>query len=178
MKRLFSPVRSFVLGVFLACAAVAQAHFEGRVIGIVDGDTIDVLADRTLTPVRVRLAEIDAPEKRQAYGQRAKQALAELVFERDVWVMEQGQDRYGRILGHVYTGTRSTSALLNGRGPTSVNRGMVEAGMAWAYRPFLKDDALVSAEAQARARKRGLWADSQTPVPPWQWRADVRRTMN
>lgn len=178
MKRFALSVRRFFLGVFsMACAVAAQAHFEGRVIGVIDGDTIDVLADRTRIPVRVRLAEIDAPEKKQAYGQRAKQALSDLVFERDVWVMEQGRDRYGRVLGRVYVGTPSTSSLLNGRGPASVNSGLVEAGMAWAYRPYLKDNGLVATEARARAGHRGLWADTQVPVPPWQWRADVRRPL-
>ena len=97
-------------------------------VAILDGDTIDVLVDRQ--PIRVRLAQIDAPEKRQAFGTRARQTLAGLVFRQSVTVEEAGRDRYGRVIGAVYVSG------------VSVNAQMVELGMAWVYRRYAKDSAL------------------------------------
>jgi endonuclease YncB( thermonuclease family) len=140
--------------VVLSCAA--RADFSGQVVGVLDGDTIDVLVNQT--PVRVRLAEIDAPEKKQPFGTRSRQALSEYVFRQVVTIRENGKDRYGRTIGTV---------LVDGR---SVNRAMVGAGMAWAYRAYLVDRSLLDVEADARHSKRGLWADG-SPVAPWEWRA-------
>ncbi len=89
--------RVWCLAALLAFAGLAHADLVGPVVAIQDGDTIDVLVNRQ--PVRVRLAQIDAPEKRQAFGTRSRQALAELVFRQSVRVAETGRDRYGRVLG-------------------------------------------------------------------------------
>ena len=137
-------------------AAAAHADLTGQVVRILDGDTLEVLVD--LRPTRVRLAEIDAPEKRQPFGTRSRQALADLVFRKTVTVKEAGQDRYGRTIGTV---------LVDGQ---SANRAMVQAGMAWAYRAYLVDTSLLKVEAQAREARTGLWADP-APVAPWEWRA-------
>ena len=141
-------------------AATAHADFTGKVVGVVDGDTLDVLVDKR--PVRVRLAEIDAPEKRQAFGTRARQMLSELAFGKIATVRDHGTDWRGtRTIGHV---------LVDGR---DVGRGMVAAGMAWTYPQYVKDPSLYDVEAQARAEGRGLWADA-SPTPPWRWRAEQR----
>ena len=124
-----------------------------------DGDTIDVLVNRQ--PVRVRLAQIDAPEKRQAFGTRSRQALAALVFRKTVTVAEAGRDRYGRVIGTVH---------LAG---VDVNAQMVREGMAWVYRQYAKDRTLYELERQAKASKRGLWADPE-PVAPWDYRRSKR----
>ena len=139
------------------CIAAGQAHadFAGRVVGVLDGDTVDVLVDRT--PIRTRLAEIDAPEKAQAFGTRSRQALAAAVFQKSVYVRSASVDRYGRAIG---------TLLVDGR---SVNRMMVEQGMAWVYRQYATDRSLFALEDEARASRRGLWADP-SPVPPWQFR--------
>ena len=89
--------RVWCLAALLAFAGLAHADLVGPVVAIQDGDTIDVLVNRQ--PVRVRLAQIDAPERRQAFGTRSRQALAELVFRQSVRVAETGRDRYGRVLG-------------------------------------------------------------------------------
>lgn len=133
----------------------AYADIAGRVVGIIDGDTLDVLVDKR--PVRVRLAQIDAPEKRQAFGTRARQALSSLTFRQDVTVTEAGPDRYGRTVGTVYVGA------------VNVNNELVRQGMAWAYRRYVTDPAVIQIEAEARREKRGLWADP-SPVPPWEFR--------
>lgn len=137
----------------------AHADFAGEVIGVLDGDTVDVLVDRK--PVRVRLENIDAPEKRQAFGTVAKQTLAAAVFRRRVVVKEAGVDFHGRTVGTI---------MLDGR---NINAMMVEEGAAWVYRQYLHDRALLGVEAAARSAHRGLWADPR-PVPPWEWRRENR----
>ncbi|WP_076999122.1 thermonuclease family protein [Variovorax sp. KK3] len=159
MKRYAAHVRALVAAALAAVSLVANADFSGKVVGVLDGDTIDVLVD--LQPRRVRLAEIDAPEKRQPFGTRARQALSGYVFGQTVRVLDDGTDRYGRTIGTV---------VVDGR---SVNRAMVGAGMAWAYRRYLVDQRLIALEAQARKGRRGLWADPG-PVAPWDWRAQAR----
>lgn len=144
----------------LLVAGIAHADFSGVVVGVLDGDTVDVLVSQK--PVRVRLAEIDAPEKAQAFGTRSRQTLAAIVFKQAVDVRTAGVDRYGRTIG---------TLLVNGR---SVNRMMVAQGMAWVYPQYLVDRSLLDVEAAARASKAGLWADPHA-VAPWAWRAAKRR---
>lgn len=139
----------------LSFGTVARADFTGPVIAILDGDTIDVLVDRQ--PVRVRFAQIDAPEKRQAFGTRSRQALSELVFRQSVTVHDMGRDRYGRVLGTVYL------SQLN------VNAEMIRQGMAWVYKQYAVERSLFKLEEEARAAHRGLWVDP-APVPPWEFR--------
>lgn len=155
-----APLMRAAIGAAMALSALsAHADFTGKVIRILDGDTLEVLVDRK--PMRVRLAQIDAPEKSQPFGTRSRQRLAELAFGREVIVREHGQDRYGRHLGTVVTDGQD------------VNRAMVEAGMAWAYRQYLNDRTLLTTEAAARRSGRGLWADPE-PVAPWLWRSRRR----
>jgi endonuclease YncB( thermonuclease family) len=91
----------------------------------------------------------------------ARQTLAGLVFRQSVTVEEAGRDRYGRVIGTVYVSGGS------------VNAQMVELGMAWVYRRYAKDSVLFELERQARADKRGLWADTD-PVAPWEYRHNKR----
>lgn len=157
--RLAALMRAAIGAALTMSAIAAHADFTGKVIRILDGDTLEVLVDRK--PVRVRPAQIDAPEKTQPFGTKSRQELADLTFGREVVVREQGEDRYGRHLGTV---------LASGQ---DVNRAMVAAGMAWAYRQYLKDTSLLTTEAAARSSGRGLWADP-APEAPWAWRARRR----
>lgn len=152
-------LKRFAALALLVVAGLARADFSGEVVGVLDGDTVDVLVANK--PIRVRLANIDAPEKAQAFGARARQALADLVFRRVVHVQERGADRYGRTIGDISADGRS------------INRTMIALGLAWAYRQYLTDSALLDVEATARAGRVGLWADPQ-PVPPWEWRRAKR----
>ena len=112
--------------------------------------------------VKVRLGEIDTPESRQPYGQRAKQALSDLAFNQQARVVVQDTDRYGRTVGRVYVGS------------LDVNAEMIRQGAAWAYRQYLKDQSLLVLEAQAKAAKRGLWALPEAQrCPPWDWRKNA-----
>lgn len=165
--------RSFVsalllIGAQLLTAASLQAGtLEGRVIGIIDGDTITVL-DSSNRQYKIRFAGIDAPEKNQPYGQIAKEHLSELFFNRQVIVETEKEDRYRRPVGKV---------LFEGR---DTNLAMVVAGYAWHYKKYQAeqspDDRLLydSAEREARAARRGLWEDPD-PIPPSEWRAGNKK---
>jgi endonuclease YncB( thermonuclease family) len=116
-----------------------------------------------LRQTKVRLAEIDTPESRQPYGNRAKQALSALVFGKEVRVVVVDTDRYGRTVGRVYA-----DAL-------DVNAAMVRQGAAWVYRKYSRDPSLLLLEQEARSARRGLWALPETErTPPWEWRAAAR----
>jgi endonuclease YncB( thermonuclease family) len=136
--------------------------FLGKVVGVADGDTITVLHDRR--PETIRLNGIDAPEKGQAFGNRAKQFTSELAFGEVVHVLVRDQDRYGRTVADV--------RLSDGRG---LNHEVVRAGYAWWFRRYSTDQSLGAAEAEARAARRGLWADPQ-PIAPWDWRQAQRQS--
>lgn len=150
-----NALRALLATALLAVSSAVWADLSGPVVAILDGDTIDVLVDSR--PVRIRLAQIDAPEKKQAFGTRSRQALSAMVFRQVVTVAEAGPDRYGRTLGTVF------AAGVN------VNAAMVDQGMAWAYRQYVTDRSLIQLEAQARAARRGLWVDP-APVEPWLFR--------
>ncbi|MBS0156569.1 MAG: thermonuclease family protein [Nitrospira sp.] len=140
----------------LPSSALAQ-DFTGHVVGVMDGDTIEVL--RNKKAVRVRLQGIDCPEKSQAFGNRAKLATSDLVFAKNVTIESHGQDKYKRTLGTVF--------LSDG---THVNRELVAEGWCWWYQKYAPEDVILAAlEVAARLAHKGLWADPH-PVPPWEWR--------
>lgn len=147
--------RALLACALLAVSSAAWADFTGPVVAVLDGDTIDVLVNNR--PVRIRFAQIDAPERKQAFGTRSRQALAAMVARQVVTVAEDGPDRYGRTLGTVF---------VDG---VNVNAAMVQQGMAWAYRQYVTDRSLIQLEAEARAARRGLWVDP-APVEPWLFR--------
>ena len=148
-------IRLLLAAALLAVNSVAWADLSGPVIAILDGDTVDILVNSR--PVRIRLAQIDAPEKKQAFGTRSRQALSDMVFRHVVTVAESGPDRYGRTVGTVFVAG------------TNVNAAMVNQGMAWAYRQYVTDRSIIQLEEQARAARRGLWVDP-APVEPWLFR--------
>lgn len=139
----------------LAFSFSVYADITGRVISIADGDTLTVLVDRQ--QVKVRLVEIDAPEKAQAFGNRSKQSLSDMCFDKEAQIQDKGKDRYGRTLGRVFCGGMDANAEQVGQ------------GMAWVYDKYVTDHSLYRLQDEARAAKRGLWVDS-APVPPWEWR--------
>jgi micrococcal nuclease len=141
--------------------AVAFADFSGRVVGVTDGDTIKVLHNGRAE--KIRLYGIDAPEKGQPFGNKAKQFTSSMVFGKTVTVQTHGRDKYGRTLGDVVLPEGGT-----------LNRELVKAGLAWWYRKYAPhDETLRGLEDEARAARRGLWADPE-PVPPWAWRKGQR----
>lgn len=112
--------------------------------------------------VKVRLGEIDTPERKQPYGTRARQTLSDLAYNQQARVVVQDTDRYGRTVGRVYVGS------------LDVNAEMIRQGAAWVYRQYLKDQSLLKLEADAKAVKRGLWGLPETQrCPPWDWRKNT-----
>ncbi len=128
-----------------------------RVVGVYDGDTVTCL-DENNQQQKIRLAEMDAPEMGQDFGQVARDALADLVFGKTVEVRDEGKDRYGRWIAHLSVGG------------VDVNRQMIATGNAWHYAAYSKDASLAAAQEEAKARRLGLWAQPN-PMPPWQFRA-------
>ena len=149
------------LALFAAPLAASAEALTGKVVKVADGDTITVLVNDE--QVKVRLAEIDAPERSQPWGKRAKQALTAKVAGHVVQVETKFNDRYGRRVGHV---------VYSGR---DINRELVREGHAWVYRHWLRDETLLDDEAHARAERAGLWRLPEAErVPPWEWRAAHR----
>lgn len=135
---------------------VLASTLEGKVVGVSDGDTLTVLlADKR--QAKIRLAQIDAPEKKQDFGQAAKQSLSDMAFGKQVVVEYKDEDRYGRVVGKV---------LVNG---LDVNLEQVKKGMAWVYRQYASDQAYYSAEEVARNQSIGIWSQP-SPIPPWEFR--------
>lgn len=154
----------YLVGILLlALSTIGLAEIiDGKVVGVLDGDTIDVL-DAAHVKHRIRLAGIDAPEKRQAYGEKSKESLSDMVFGEQVQVAAHKRDRYGRWVGKV---------LVNGQ---DANLQQLSLGMAWFYRQYelelSPDDRgkYAAAELSARQNGLGLWAD-KNPVSPWDFR--------
>jgi endonuclease YncB( thermonuclease family) len=130
----------------------------GKVVSIADGDTLTVL-DEHDSQHRIRLFGIDAPEKGQAFGNRAKENLSNKVFGKTVRVEVVDVDRYGRQVGRIYLGGRF------------INLEQARDGYAWRYPEFDRRHEFDAAEAEAREHRRGLWAD-RDPIPPWEYRRD------
>ncbi|MDH5534879.1 MAG: thermonuclease family protein [Betaproteobacteria bacterium] len=159
------------LALCLAATLTAAAELRGTVVGVADGDTVTVL-DRARTQHKVRLAGVDAPERRQAFGERARQHLATLVFGKDVVVVWQKRDRYGRIVGQVLAPDCSCHACAK-----SLDAGLalVGAGLAWHYKQYENEQdpedrqRYADAEEAARRSHVGLWRDT-SPIAPWIFR--------
>ena len=154
-KKLF-----FILCIFLTHNVFAE-NLTGKVVSITDGDTATVLTNNKQT--KVRLAEIDTPEKNQPYGQKAKKALSDFIFNKSVEVEVITIDRYGRTVGKIFLDNRN------------INREMVRAGHAWVYTQYAKDKTLFVLEKEARENQLGLWAlPKEQRIAPWQWRRGKR----
>lgn len=135
--------------------SVLAAAFFAIVIGISDGDTLTVLHKHE--SVKIRLAEIDAPEKAQPFGTKSKQALSDLCFDKLAEVIPQTKDRYGRTVARVKCDGHDASEQ------------QVRSGMAWVFDRYVTDRSLYQLQDEARNNGIGLWVDTN-PIPPWEWR--------
>jgi endonuclease YncB( thermonuclease family) len=142
---------------FLAHAA----NFRGKVVGVIDGDTIKVMHEGK--EVKILLAGIDCPEKKQPFGKKAKEYTHGLSFGQVVTVKEKTTNQNGRIVADVILPEK-----------INLNQQLVWAGLAWWYRKQAPEDSkLAEMETKAKKAKRGLWTD-ETPIPPWEWRKNNR----
>ena len=130
-----------------------------KVIDVSDGDTFVCFTDEN-EQIKVRLAEIDAPEMGQPFGSNAKQSLHEVISSEMVKLDVQYTDSYGRTVARV---TRMDGV--------DVNAQQLRIGAAWAYPKHLKDKSLLVLEAEAKNNQLGLWAlPTSDQIPPWEWR--------
>jgi endonuclease YncB( thermonuclease family) len=130
-------------------------EFTAKVIAVLDGDT--VLIRRNGSLMKIRLAEIDAPEKAQAFGSASRDSLAGMVLHWQVRITPLAIDKYERTVAQL---------KLNG---LNVNKEMVRRGMAWEYSNYHSDRRYIALQQEARQAGRGLWAQHD-PTPPWEWR--------
>lgn len=149
-------LRTTLWGLLLIAVPSWAETLHGKVVGVADGDTLTILSPDHIQ-TRIRLFGIDAPEKSQAFGQKSKASLSDLVFGQEVDVTVETLDRYGRTVGTV-----------SHKG-ADVNLEQVRRGMAWVYRKYSRDPKYLAAESEARTSHRGLWID-EDPRPPWVYR--------
>ena len=146
--------------IMMLALSLQAAEFEAEVIGVMDGDTIKVLTSDK-QEIKIRFEHIDAPEKKQPFGQVCKSMLSDMIFGKTVYIRSQKRpDRYGRMIAEVFMCEASKD---------SVNLALVRQGCAWHYKAFSKDSTYAEAERIARESRAGLWKD-ESPVEPWIWR--------
>jgi endonuclease YncB( thermonuclease family) len=146
----------------LPVVGLGQA-LEGARARALDGDSFEVRVNG-IKQGEFRLKNIDAPELTQAYGPEAKAALAAIIETQAIRIVPQGVDQFGRTLAEVYVGQEL------------VNKELVKAGNAWAFRPLLQDQSYLPLQSAAQAARLGLWA-GQSPLPPWEYR-DIARGLS
>ena len=137
-------------------AEAKNASADYRVVGVSDGDTLTALSAEH-ERLKCRLYGIDAPEKKQAFGQASKLSLSQLSYGRTAAISIVGRDRYGRAICKIAVAG------------VDVNKEQIARGMAWMYRRYASDRTYSDAEVKAKSRRVGIWRDTQ-PVPPWDFR--------
>jgi endonuclease YncB( thermonuclease family) len=155
----FQGIRLSILLFLIVPCAFAQT-FVGKVVKVQDGDTLTVLVNKA--QIRVRLVDIDAPERKQPFYKRSGQSLAQICAGKVAEVVSNSKDRYNRPLGRV---------LCVG---VDANSEQVRRGMAWVFVRYApKGSPLYALEREVRGAKRGLWREPGA-VAPWEWRASRR----
>ncbi|MFY9085391.1 thermonuclease family protein [Aliarcobacter cryaerophilus] len=145
-----------VLFILIFCSYANSLELIGKVVKVTDGDTVTILsADKTQH--KIRLNDIDAPEKKQAFGNKSKDNLAKYIAGKTVTVKYQKKDKYKRILGTIYYNNRD------------INLQQVKDGYAWVYKKYSNNQNYYKAEKLAKDKRIGLWAD-KNPLEPWEFR--------
>ncbi len=147
-----------LIGIGLSQPVHAQQFLQCKVVNVADGDTITCLENRT--PHKIRLDGIDAPERKQAFGRKARQILSARIIHKHLRIRLYNKDRYGRFIGTLYDQHQD------------INAWMIEQGYAWAYRKYLKkhNKHYLSLEKKARQAQRGLWIDAKRAIYPSDFR--------
>lgn len=130
--------------------------FFAKVIGVKDGDTIEVLFNKV--PIIIRLEHIDCPEKKQPYGKKAKQFVSNLVFGKTVNVLSKGKkDRWGRLIAVIKIKE------------TNLNKELVKNGLAMHFKKYSKNQSYDLIEQKAKRNKMGMWSNPNV-IAPWIFR--------
>lgn len=148
--------RLFILLLFIFPTFAYE--ITGKVVKVTDGDTVHILDDKN-EKHKIRLADIDSPERKQPFGKQSKQMLSRLIFGKIVVADCTKKDRYKRDICTII------------KGNVNINATMVASGGAWVYRKYYKGSEYYDYENQAKSAGRGLWKTSEyQAVPPWEWR--------
>ena len=145
-----------VLFILILCSYANSLELIGKVVKVSDGDTVTILTEDK-TQHKIRLNDIDAPEKKQAFGNKSKDNLANYIAGKTVTVEYTKTDRYKRVLGTIYYNN------------TDINLQQVKDGYAWVYKQYSNKQNYIKAEREARSSKKGLWRDNN-PAEPWEYR--------
>ncbi|WP_323787904.1 thermonuclease family protein [Psychroserpens sp.] len=162
MKKIALIFLFLILGSFFDDSnSIQKEIINGKVVAITDGDTFKLLKkDSTL--IKVRVANIDCPERKQPFSKRAKQFTSDAIFNRSVQVEVLKKDRYGRFIANVYYDDKK-----------NLSKELVKAGFAWHFVKYSTDISLQVIEDKARRNKRGLWQDPNA-IAPWEWRSNKK----
>lgn len=144
---------------FLLISSICISQtYTGKVIGIKDGDTVVVL-DSLNYQTTLRIAEVDCPEKSQAFGTKAKQFTSDEIYLKQIKYIVTDIDSYGRSIAKIYyENNKYLSAEI------------IRNGFSWQYKKYSTSKLLAKLEEEARQNKRGLWIDPN-PIYP----SDFRR---
>ena len=148
-------LKSFLFLTLFLTVGFLNAYTPLENIRVIDGDTIR--AEAKGKEIKIRLVEIDAPEMDQPFGARSKNFLNRLLYEKNVTLIAQGEDRYGRVLGNIFSDELNVNMLL------------VKFGFAWVYDRYAENSSLYKHQDQAKLDKLGLWRQKE-PIAPWVWR--------
>jgi endonuclease YncB( thermonuclease family) len=162
MRRFYTIFFLLIFTLFGCRQQQADPGLSGKAVNIPDGDTFTLLTNENKS-IRIRLYGIDAPERGQDYYQASKQYLGSMLQGQNLTVQVRDTDQYKRIVGDVYLPDKR-----------HVNKAMVEAGLAWHYKQFSKNEDLAIAEEQAKEKRLGLWKQPNAQ-PPWEWRKEKRK---
>ena len=150
---------NLILFLLVCNTLISQTFYNGKVIGIKDGDTV-VLIDAANNQTTLRLAEVDCPEKKQAFGTKAKQFTSDAVYLKEVKYIVTDTDRYGRSIAKVYYDDNKY-----------LSAEIIKNGFGWQYKKYSTSRLLANLEQEARTNKRGLWVEPN-PIYP----SDFRRS--
>lgn len=154
------PEQNLAAYSFSNVAGYTQQYY--KVIGIKDGDTFVLLVDGS--PLTIRLAHIDSPERGQPFGSKAKQFASELCFGKMVTLVHTKEyDRNKRLIAEVI--------LADGM---NVNKELVRQGYACHFKRYSRDMSYDSLEREARAKLAGMWSDPNT-IMPWEYRQSKKQ---
>lgn len=151
----------FLSIIILFCSFLINAQTKAKVIGVKDGDTVEVLLEGNV-PVVLRLADVDCPEKLQPYGNNAKKFVSDEVFGKQITYYPTKTDRYGRTIAKIYYNKKYLSEEI------------IKSGYGWWYKQYSKATHLQDVQNKAKKAKKGLWKD-KNPIAPWEFRKQKRQ---
>ena len=160
MKSYVSLITLLFSFVVFAPNWLLAAHSHGEILRVVDGDTVSFQAQNG-KKLRVRLADIDAPELDQPWGPAAKTALEIWAEGKSGLIEIVDTDRYGRKVAYLYVDD------------VNMNKRLISEGLAWVYMDYLRDRSFISVQRDAKSRQEGLWS-SVDPIQPSTWRSGKR----